>query len=208
MKRHHALKHGESISGEVQECAFCGNKTRVKPCRTDLENTCSKECQNKLHSNRMGGDSSPVWDGGTDKIECDFCGDIFEEYESQRRGDNSFCSNSCFDEYRSVFVTGPNNPLWKDKPDYNYSNGWKSLSDEIRQRDGKCVLCGVSLKEYKSDMGRNPDVHHIIPSDVFHGNGGDFKLNLITLCRMCHRKIESGNWQIEPEVLLALVPYM
>jgi hypothetical protein len=200
MKRHHALKHGESISGEIQECEYCGNSTRVRPCRTNLENTCSESCQNKLHSQRMEG-SDP------DRIECDMCGEIFVEYESQRTGDKSFCSKECYHEYRSTFIRGPDHPNWSGGQDYNYTNGWKEISDLVRNRDGKCVICGAGIDEHIENSGRKPDVHHIIPSVAFTGNNGDFLLNLITTCRSCHRKIEDGKWEIEPEVLLSLATY-
>jgi len=204
MKRHHALKHGESIAGSIQSCEWCGDDVRVTPSRTSLENTCSTECQNKLHSERMSGSDSPTWSGGFDEIECDMCGEIFEEYESQRRGENSFCSKQCWSEYKSTFVRGPDHPKWKDKPDYNYTDGWGDLSDSVRDRDGCCVICGMGVLEHVESAGRKPDVHHIVPSDVFEGSRGDFPNNLITMCRKCHRKVEENFWKVEPEVLLAL----
>ena len=59
------------------------------------------------------------------------------------------------------------------------------LKKAIRERDNyRCQICGIPQEEYM----RNLDVHHI-DSDKFNCN----PYNLITLCAICHTKLEHNN---------------
>ncbi|WP_204960087.1 HNH endonuclease [Salinigranum salinum] len=63
------------------------------------------------------------------------------------------------------------------------------------------MICGATREE----LGRNPDVHHIIPvrryieSERFSREDAHFLENLVSLCSSCHRKAEFG--KISPEQL-------
>lgn len=67
--------------------------------------------------------------------------------------------------------------------DYRLISGFNELlKEKVKNRDNnKCFIC---------ECNTNLDVHHIIPQRL----GGEHKeINLITLCRKCHRYIETGN---------------
>lgn len=67
--------------------------------------------------------------------------------------------------------------------DYRLINGFTdSIKEKVKIRDNrKCFICEYDV---------NLDVHHIIPQRM----GGPHKEhNLITLCKKCHRYIETGN---------------
>jgi 5-methylcytosine-specific restriction protein A len=60
------------------------------------------------------------------------------------------------------------------------TNRWKVLSQKIRRRDGKCLMCSIT---------ENLTVHHIEPVLVAPDLAFD-PTNLITLCRSCHARAE------------------
>lgn len=78
-------------------------------------------------------------------------------------------------------MRGHRNPSFKDgRAKWDYSQEWKRLSREIRQRDGyRCKVCDV----YLPPPSKRLHVHHM-DSDRF--NNADS--NLITVCVDCHPK--------------------
>jgi 5-methylcytosine-specific restriction endonuclease McrA len=70
---------------------------------------------------------------------------------------------------------------------------WQSRKRSALKRDGRiCQLCG--------DKGT--DVHHIIPKRIFKDkNRANNLVNLLTLCKPCHRK-EDANFQKKERQLL------
>jgi len=66
-----------------------------------------------------------------------------------------------------------------------YGDDWSKIRVIVYKRDNyQCQECGISMSETKKPH----DIHHIVPFlDTFDNSLS----NLITLCRSCHRKIES-----------------
>jgi 5-methylcytosine-specific restriction endonuclease McrA len=94
-------------------------------------------------------------------------------------------------------MIGDKHPNWRGGWEYYYGPNWEEQRDKARKRDNHtCQVCGLS----KADIGRNPDVHHIIPFREFAyvEAENDFYLqanhlsNLITLCSSCHKKADWG----------------
>ena len=87
-------------------------------------------------------------------------------------------------------LSGKNHPNWKGGISEYYRNNrnvseWLKKAKLIRKRDKFiCQHCGE----------RGWDVHHIIPRRLTHNDDAD---NLITLCRLCHRLIESHTKFVE-----------
>lgn len=76
--------------------------------------------------------------------------------------------------------------LWSNDPN-NYGPNWPAQRNQTRARDGyRCQMCGAP------EQGREHDVHHKIPFRRFDSYRQANQLtNLITLCRVCHRRAES-----------------
>jgi len=77
----------------------------------------------------------------------------------------------------------------------NYGKGWNRVRRQALERDNhECVVCGTTSEE----LGRNPDVHHIVPVRLFEADGNREKAeahaldNVVSLCPACHRKAEFG----------------
>lgn len=90
-----------------------------------------------------------------------------------------------------TFLSGEKNPAWRGGHKY-WSEGrfgsdkdglsWKIQRSLAWKRDKhRCTICSRN----KKSMGRNPDVHHIIPWRVSFSH--DLK-NLLSLCQKCHKK--------------------
>lgn len=92
---------------------------------------------------------------------------------------------------------GENNPNWKGGVT---SNGiyrgpdWAEQREKALERDGhKCQICGRGVE----DIGRNPDVHHIVPYGDFDDHEEANRLdNLISLCPSHHGKVEKGDLEV------------
>jgi len=70
----------------------------------------------------------------------------------------------------------------------DYSNNWKWLSKQIRQREGnKCYFCGAEngKPHWKTGSKVVLTVHHI-DGDKTNNN----LLNLLALCQRCHLRLD------------------
>jgi len=77
----------------------------------------------------------------------------------------------------------------------DYGPSWEGARQAARRRDGfRCQRCGAP-----ESAGREHDVHHRIPFRAFgyrpganenHRQANELE-NLVTLCRVCHRRLES-----------------
>lgn len=107
--------------------------------------------------------------------------------ENNKRG--VFCDLDCYGAWLSENIVGEDHHMWKGaNPEYAY--GWSKIQRAARVRDGyQCRVCGVT----KSELGRNPDVHHIKPVREFeHPRDAHDMENVISLCPSCHSKAEAG----------------
>ena len=130
---------------------------------------------------------------------CRYCGKEYETttHQERLRGSN-FCSRECNWAQMSIDRRGENNPRWNGGTlDISaYGSNWGRQKRRAKKRDNhQCQNCG-----YKIGGKRMLDVHHIIPLKEFDG---DWKRanrlkNLISLCRNCHAKIESGKIPCPP----------
>jgi len=76
--------------------------------------------------------------------------------------------------------------------------GWKRSKRQALERAGytcenpECSIDG-------EDLGRNPDVHHIVPFRLFDSDEEANQLsNLIVLCPPCHRQVEPNERLLKP----------
>jgi hypothetical protein len=121
--------------------------------------------------------------GKTETYSCENCEREYERYSSLEK-DQHFCSKSCHNEWMSDHLIGEESPAWKGGYNPNYSHGWTSARDEVRERDSVCQKCGA-------DPERALDVHHIQPVRTFDDCSDAHTLdNLVGLCRSCHRTLE------------------
>jgi ribosomal protein L37AE/L43A len=142
----------------------------------------------------MEGEDHPRWSGGKAAYDCAACGETVERYPS-RTGEVTTCDEGCRAEWLSEAFTGEGHPNWEGGDVGPYGPGWSRVRREALERDDhECQHCGKTREE----IGRNPDVHHIVPVRAFAAAGGRERAdahrldNVVSLCVDCHRKADFG----------------
>jgi hypothetical protein len=178
------------------ECERCGASFRYYPsekpglyCAECVEN------EQWRHDRDISGRNNPRWNGGPVELDCDNCGDTFDRYPGNIEGEGAFCSRDCQYDWLSEAFTGDGHPNWLGGGMPNYRGDWRAVRREALERDDRtCVVCGTDAGE----LGRNPDVHHIVPVRAYaeapeHDREDAHVLgNVVCLCPSCHRRAEFG----------------
>lgn len=181
---------------ETTECEICGAEFTYYPSEKPgyYCSTCVGQ-RNWRHRPDVRGADNPRWKSGTLELQCDICDETFERHPSNVEGEMTFCGRECQHEWLSDAFTGDGHPNWKGGGNEAYGKGWNEIRRKALERDGyECVVCGKS----KTEIGRNPDVHHIIPvrafveSDVMVKTEAHTLENVASLCVDCHRKADFG----------------
>jgi len=155
----------------------------------------------------LEGEDHPRWNGGKTTVDCTVCEETISRYPSNITGEGTLCSEDCRQKWLSEEFTGEGHPNWKGGGNGAYGKGWTEVRRKALERDdNQCQMCGKS----KADIGRNPDVHHIVPVRVFASADGyekpdaHYLENVVSLCIDCHRKADFG--LIPNAQLLASIP--
>lgn len=200
------LAEGVSFAG-VNNPNYSGGKeqTTCELCNASFEYypsekrglycpTCVETEQWQTPPKTEGKDNS-LWSGGREQRPCEMCGKLIERWPSEFT-DVACCGEECRSKWLSETFTGPNHPNWKGKEKLAYGPGWDSIRRQAVERDGhRCLFCETT----RSELGQNPDVHHIVPvrwfvdSDDHERRDAHTLDNVISLCRACHRRAEGGN---------------
>lgn len=181
---------------ESTECELCGSEFEYYPsekpglyCADCVENEKWREPP------RVTGENHPRWSGGKVDKECLICGSVVSRYPSGFSSDITLCGQQCREQWLSQSFTGEGHPNWKGGGNEAYGKGWRRAKLKTLDRDDHtCVSCGAT----KEDLGRNPDVHHIVPvrrfleSPVAEKTDAHVPRNLVTLCIGCHRRADYG----------------
>jgi len=110
-------------------------------------------------------------------------------------GEVTLCSRECHASWLSEQFTGEGHPNWEGGTVGPYGKGWNAVREAALERDGhECVVCGTTADE----LGRNPDVHHVVPvrafveTPVLAERDAHTLDNVVSLCPPCHRRAEFG----------------
>lgn len=143
----------------------------------------------------LEGEAHPRWQGGKTELTCEVCESTFERYPGNITSEVVLCSNDCRAEWLSETFTGEGNPNYEGGSTGPYGQGWNRVRERALDRDDRtCVPCDTDAEE----LGRNPDVHHIVPvrafveSPVLVERDAHTLDNVASLCPSCHRRAEFG----------------
>jgi 5-methylcytosine-specific restriction endonuclease McrA len=189
-------------------CDICSSEFEYYPSEKEgLYCSTCVERERWRHEPDIEKENNPRWTGGKQELECDNCDANIVRRQSNITGDHVFCSDDCQYEWLSETFTGEGHPNWKGGANVNYGQGWRRVRERALERDGReCVICGTT----KEELGRNPDVHHIIPVRAFVETpvtavfDAHYLENVVSLCPSCHRQAEFGT--ISPERLRSATP--
>lgn len=161
---------------------FCANCVENEPWR---------------HVREIERDENPRWNGGKLTLSCDVCDGTVERHPSAISGEATLCDRECFEAWLSDEFTGEGHPNWRGGGNESYGPGWNPVRERALERDDyACVLCGTDADE----LGRNPDVHHLVPVRVFVESplltieDAHTLDNVVSLCPACHRRAEFGHY--------------
>lgn len=143
----------------------------------------------------LSGEENPHYTGGKTELTCEVCDATFERYPSNITSEVALCSNDCRAEWLSEAFTGEGHPNYEGGPTGPYGQGWNRVRRQALDRDDRtCVLCESDA----DDLGRNPDVHHVVPvrtfveSPILVERDAHTLDNVVSLCPACHRRAEFG----------------
>ncbi|MDS0220281.1 HNH endonuclease [Haloarcula sp. S1AR25-5A] len=181
---------------EETTCDNCGATFEYYP--SEKEGCFCSECVKDAewrHTRQISGPDNPNWNGGKLRFDCSVCETAVERYPSDVTGEVILCSRNCHAEWLSEAFTGDGHPNWRGGGVGEYGPGWRTVREQALERDGHaCVLCGTDADE----LGRNPDVHHIVPVRLFAAmpaltvRDAHTLDNVVSLCPGCHRRAEFG----------------
>lgn len=180
VKVHHSRAHGESIAGEVVECAWCGKEFEITAYAANEHDwhTCSDECSSKYRSEKYTEENNPNA-GKWYTIGCVYCDEGYRVPE-HRKEHSKFCSLECKYNWESDNRSGKQSHAW--------DGGTATL---------ECDNCGEQYEVYQSrtDSSRFCSYECLgeARSEEMKGknnpswNGGDVTLE----CEYCGRKYET-----------------
>lgn len=181
---------------ETTECEICDDTFEYYSSEKPGHycSTCVEE-ESWRSPPEISGEDHPHWEGGKIEVNCAVCDATFERYPSELTGEVTLCSDECQYEWLSEAFAGEGHPNWRGGGNEDYGKGWNEVRKRALERDDhSCVLCGT-----KEEMGRNPDVHHILPvrtfvaSPVLTKRDAHTLDNVVSLCIPCHRRAEFGD---------------
>jgi hypothetical protein len=194
-----AGRSNPNYSGEkaTTTCETCGAEFRYYPSEK-AGSLCADcvEVENWQEPPRLTGADNPNYTGGKRTLTCGFCDTEFERYPSNVGDGATLCSDDCRAAWLSEAYTGEGHPNYDGGPTGPYGEGWNAVRERALDRDDRaCILCGTDAE----DLGRNPDVHHVVPVRAFVESPALTERdahtldNVVTLCPPCHRRAEFGH---------------
>lgn len=183
------------------ECDLCDSRFEYYPSEKPglYCETCVRT-EEWRHERDISGRRNPRLSGGEVDVECDECGTTFRRNESAITSENVFCSRECQYDWLSEAFAGDGHPNWRGGVEANYGPGWRRVRERALERDDhRCVLCGTT----EDELGRNPDVHHVVPvrrfveTPVTTERDAHYLENVVSLCPGCHRRAEFGRVSAE-----------
>jgi hypothetical protein len=182
---------------ETAECKICGSSFEFYPS-SKPGYYCGECVHDELWQTPPGlsGPDHPRWSGGKLEATCDVCGSTFRRRRSAlEKGSATLCSRECHSQWLSDAFTGEGHPNWKGGGNEAYGKRWRRARRQTLARDDHtCAICGTT----REALGRNPDVHHVVPVRAFidapvaEKTDAHVPRNLITLCVGCHRRADVG----------------
>ncbi len=173
---------------ETAECQRCGSEFEYYP--SDKYGVYCPECV-EAADDFLGTPYADTIEVETIERTCDHCGADMEVLASERQyGNGRFCCQECLWSWMSENRRGSDHPQWTGAAS-KYYGSWNSARKRTLERDDyECQNCGKG----RAALGRNPDVHHIVPVREFDDPvNAHFIENLVSLCPQCHAKAENGD---------------
>lgn len=182
--------HPSWDGGDVTvECEQCGDEYGVIPSKVEKTLCCSTECLFKYKEK-------------SETRECVVCDTEITRIPSNFKKENACCSDECFKSHISELRKGEDNPQWKGGQFNYYGPNWNEQREKALERDdNECQECGMSMGDHIRHYSEQLHVHHKKPRrefvDIDDPSVEELRKsnklsNLVTLCKSCHRKMESS----------------
>jgi len=177
------------------QCLICNEHFSYRSCEKNRR-FCSRPCWHKFET----GEGSSCW--SSVKVKCEHCGEPMTRQPNRiERAEHDFCSPKCKGLFYAKIYVGENHPLWKGGAYSNRGKGWYTQRHKAWERDNyTCQHCGKTKKQ----IGKNPDVHHIVPFSHYGLDQAELANrleNLVCLCHDCHMKAEHNLIPIQPYLI-------
>ena len=173
-------------------CDYCSKllTRRTQEWNRSQDHFCNHICYGKWISKTLLGSNHPKWTRV--EIVCAYCGESIKLHPYRTCiSKRHFCNSTCYGKWQC----GQNSSVWKGGHEPYYGPNWRRQRRRSRRRDSyQCIICGISEQE----LGRQLDVHHIIPFRKFgleNYKTANCLSNLCSSCPSCHKELE----QLDPK---------
>lgn len=158
-------------------CEFCGMEYERRASRSDTTRFCSRSCKDRWKRSQ---------EPKTETCSCSYCGSTIEKAPYvAKQYDNHFCDDDCRGQWMSNHQQRADNPNWKGGATHEFGENWPRQRQRVLERDERCQICGSDGSDTYLD------VHHIVPRSEFDPvEKANSLLNLVVLCRSCHKQAE------------------
>lgn len=187
--------HHESLKKRHEVlCDWCQNNLQIIPF--ELKENKHHFCNHKCYWTWLASNKNSYRNKNPNSVImliCEWCKKPFKRVRNAiKLVKFHFCSKTCYWEWKRSprhYYVWKNHPRWRGGYKYYYGPNWFRQRKRALCRDRYlCVMCGGGNKHTET-----PDVHHIIPFEIFgitNYKKANTLTNLVTLCRKCHKKVE------------------
>lgn len=175
----------------VKACKRCGEEFESWVYRNQVY--CSLSCKNIVETRQYQPKLKRI--AKMVDLICEWCGNPYTVHQCMNTGKRKsrFCSIECRGKSFSATNRGSVHPNWRGGGKYlTRGRNWSAQRRKVLERDNcSCQICGLKMNNKSKKI---IDVHHIKPYRQFNGDytAANDLLNLITLCRSCHKRVEHG----------------
>lgn len=153
----------EKKGSKLVNCDYCEKEVRKQISQLERNDHvyCRKQCQadHRKSGEVFNGADSPMWKGGSVKVECSYCGSELERIPSAAsEQDEFYCNHECVGKHRAEFEFDDGDPNWNKTllECANCGDHFYRKNNEFKD-SSEAYLCSSDCRSQWQSAKRGPD---------------------------------------------------